>query len=117
MVGRSGRTAGLAWALQRLSALLLVAGLVVHFLVLHFTIERPVTFVKVQARLASPAWIAFDLALLALVLYHGLNGVYGVVLDYAPGATAKRGWYWVLWVLGIVAFALGVVVLAPFGRR
>ena len=52
------------WLFQRVSAAFLVIGLAVHFLVLHFMIERPVTMAKVAERLQAPGWMVFDSLLL-----------------------------------------------------
>ena len=117
MFGRTPRTIGLAWLLQRVSAVVLAVGLIAHFLVLHFLIERPVTLDKVADRLKAPCWVAFDLVLLALVLYHGLNGVNNILADYAPKAGTRAWTGRVLWVLGIAAFAFGVVLLAPLTKK
>jgi succinate dehydrogenase hydrophobic membrane anchor protein len=116
MFGRTPRTTGLAWLLQRVSAVVLAAGLIAHFLVLHFLIDRPVTLDKVADRLKAPCWVAFDLLLLALVLYHGLNGISNILADYAPGPSARAWTRRVLWVLGIAAFAFGVVALVPLTK-
>ncbi|MFQ6618847.1 MAG: succinate dehydrogenase, hydrophobic membrane anchor protein, partial [Fidelibacterota bacterium] len=82
------------WLFQRITAIFLVIGLVVHFYVLHFVIEGDITFEKVASRLSSPWWITFDLLLLAAVIYHGLNGVWGIILDYNPRVTARK---WIGW--------------------
>jgi len=91
-------------------------GLLVHFFVLHFTIERPVTFDKVHVRLQQPSWVAFDIVLLACVLYHAMNGARGIVMDYAPGNTARTSLTWLVWIVGLGAFVFGVMALVPFGN-
>jgi len=113
-MGGTVRSVGLNWLLQRVTALILGVGLLVHFFVLHFAIERPVTFAKVQDRLSQPCWVAFDIVLLACALYHAFNGLRGVVMDYAPSASARRTWTWALWIAGLAAFVFGVLALVPF---
>ena len=102
------------WFLQRASALLLVIGLFAHFWVLHYALEKPVNFDKVAARLQSPEWVIFDVLLLGIALYHGLNGIWNIIMDYAPKAGTKRGVSFVLWLFGIVAFTFGAYALIPF---
>jgi len=102
------------WVLQRLTGLILVVGLAVHFWVLHFAIERPVTFDKVLERLRYPGWVLFDLLLLVAAIYHGLNGLWAIILDYAPNDLSKRVVGLVLWIVGIVTLLIGVHVLAGF---
>jgi len=50
--------------------------------------------------------------LLALGLYHGLNGIRNIVLDYWPNA--GRAASWILTVIGVAAVGYGSVALAAF---
>ncbi|MBI5524966.1 MAG: succinate dehydrogenase [Deltaproteobacteria bacterium] len=104
------------WLFQRLTAAFLVVGVGIHFVVLHFLIERPVTLAKIAERLQSPAWVFFDVLLLLCALYHALNGLYGVLLDFSPPQGLKRWSLWMLWAVGSVAALVGVVNLLPFAR-
>lgn len=104
------------WLFQRVSAVFLVAGLAVHFLVLHFMIERPVTMAKVAERLQAPGWMAFDALLLLCALYHALNGVYGVLLDFKPSDGLARMGAYALWAVGGVGAVVGLWNLLPFAR-
>ncbi len=74
---------GLAgWLLQRMTGLLLIAGLIVHFTVMHFSGEQQISHEFVLRRISSPYWKAFDLAFLFSVIYHGFNGLWGIALEY-----------------------------------
>lgn len=102
------------WFLQRISALFLVVGMFVHFWVLHYFIEKPVTFDKVVERLTSPGWVIFDTLLLIAVIYHGLNGVWNVLTDYNPSPGLRRIYGWGLFLIGLATFIWGVITLIPF---
>ncbi|MBN2571962.1 MAG: succinate dehydrogenase, hydrophobic membrane anchor protein [Ignavibacteriales bacterium] len=102
------------WFMQRISAIFLAAGLLIHFWVLHFTIERPVTFEKVQSRLHSPMWIVFDILLLAAAIYHALNGAWNITLDYNPSASFKKVFGWFLFFIGVALVGIGVYIIIPF---
>lgn len=104
----------LSWFLQRISAAFLVIGLFVHFWVLHFALEKPLSFDKVQARLISPGWIIFDAILLLCVVYHGINGLWGIYLDFNPGEKARKIIGWFLFVIGVLSFFFGAYILFPF---
>lgn len=106
----------LPWLFQRISAAVLVLGLLVHFVVLHFMIERPVTMEKVAERLKSPGWIAFDSILLIACVYHALNGLNSVLLDFCPSRRLEGVVSYALWAVGFVAVILGIINLIPFGR-
>jgi succinate dehydrogenase / fumarate reductase, membrane anchor subunit len=102
------------WFMQRITALFLAVGLLIHFWVLHFAIERPVTFEKVQERLLSGGWVFFDLLLLAAGLYHALNGVWNILTDYNPTPTLRKIYGWGLTVIGIGLLVYGYIALMPF---
>ena len=90
------------WVLQRITAVLLVVFLGLHLWASNFTAD----------------WVAIfralvDLALLALALFHGLNGVRTVVLDFGPGLQGRRFLSASLAMLGITGFLFGVYGFWP----
>ena len=86
------------WVLQRASGLVLVA-----VAGLHVVVQAALLPVAIR----RPTLLAIDWVLLALVLYHGLNGVRTVALDYASGPTAQRTISTALWIIGVGLFAYG----------
>jgi len=104
------------WFIQRVSAIFLLVGMIVHFWVLHYYLEKPLSFDKVIARLRSPEWVIFDLLLLAAVMYHGLNGIYAIMTDWKMSNSAKKTWGWILSIIGIATFCAGVYILIPFSK-
>ena len=102
------------WFLQRLTAVILLVCLGVHVAVLHFTTE-PISFQFVINRIeGSIFWAIFYLVFLSSTLFHGLNGVYGVIVDYAPSDKFKRILTWLFWIAGSLSFVWGVRVLFLF---
>lgn len=96
-----GRSVGL-WILQRLTAVLLIIFLGIHIWVNNFSTD----------------WSAFlramiDLSLLALALFHGLNGVRTIVLDFDVGSQGRRYLSVSLVMLGFAAFLFGVFGFLP----
>jgi succinate dehydrogenase hydrophobic anchor subunit len=77
-----------AWLLQRLSAVLLIVVLFIHIWITRFN-------------------LVVDLTILALGLFHGLNGVRVILLDFGLGARWQKGFFWALLAVGIVAFLIG----------
>lgn len=106
----------LSWFFQRISALFLIVGLVTHFFVLHFMIERPVTMEKVAERLKGTGWVVFDSILLLLCIYHALNGLNSILLDFKPGKAFGRFVLYSLWAIGILTAVWGIINLLPFNR-
>ena len=104
-----------AWLLQRISAVLLLGLLSTHIIVLHWI--RPggeIAFGSVSMRLQTLLYMVIDYSLLAAALYHGLNGVRNVVLDFTWGLRAERAVSTVLLLVGVIAFVYGAWALTPF---
>ena len=111
------------WFLQRVSGLLLIFLVGVHIWMTHFSglgdvvqgqQEELVLFDIVKERLAQGLFIFVDFSLLGLVLYHGLNGMRNILLEWAPAAKRAKGMTIGLWVLGIVTFTYGAWALLAF---
>jgi succinate dehydrogenase cytochrome b556 subunit len=104
------------WYLQRITGALLVILLAAHFWVEHFMTAQlqrgDLTYAAVHARVSNPVWQAVDVSFLIVALYHGLNGLRSIVLDYSrfsaravqfiTVALAAAGIVWAYW--GITAF-------------
>ena len=105
------------WYFQRITGGLLLVLLAMHFWVEHF-MTAPVrrgdlTFQVIASRISNPLWQAIDIGFLLVALFHGLNGLRNIILDY--GRLGKRaagvlnialilvGVVWALW--GITAFS------------
>lgn len=103
-----------AWFFQRVSGVALVFYIGLHIFVIHFaTAGGRIRFDEIMARLESPFFISLDLGLLAVVLYHGLNGLRIVLLDLGVGVKNQAALFWSLGVAGIILFGLGVKALWP----
>ncbi len=103
------------WLAQRITAVLALATVGAHFWVLHFALlEQGITASSVATRLHTPFFVVLDLALLAAVLFHALNGLRTVLLDYDQGQRMEPGLTWALVMVGLATLAFGVFALAPF---
>ncbi|MFB3907548.1 MAG: hypothetical protein ACE15D_04000 [Candidatus Eisenbacteria bacterium] len=114
---RSGGFAG--WFLQRITGVLLVPFVLLHVWVTHFSFangyhQQEVTYQMVAQRLASPWWKLIDLALLAIVLYHGLRGTWVIVQEGIQRPWLRVSLYCAILVLGAALAVLGTVTILPF---
>ena len=96
-----GKSVGL-WILQRITAVLLIVFLGLHLWVSNFPVEW-----------AASLRAMIDLSLLGLALFHGLNGVRAVVLDFGLGSQGRRYLSVSLVMLGFAAFLFGVYGFLP----
>ena len=103
------------WLLQRITGLFLAFFLIVHLNVMHFSQgSLEIDFAAVTQRLqSSPFWGIFYLLFVPAVVFHGLNGIWGIYLDYQPGPRAKKSVLAILWLIGIGLTLYGAWGLVP----
>jgi succinate dehydrogenase hydrophobic membrane anchor protein len=105
----------LAWLFQRITAVLLLVCLVTHLIFTHIFSIGDVSYDTIGQRVAHGAYTAVDLILLAAGVYHALNGLRMVLMDYWFGRRKLAvGLNIVLWVVGLAAVAYGTWALWPW---
>jgi succinate dehydrogenase cytochrome b556 subunit len=104
-----------AWLLQRLSSIFLIFFLGAHLWVLHYAIAGlSINWLTVSERLRSPFFLFLDIGLLAFVLFHALNGVRAVLMDFSWFQQRQQVLTWVLVIIFLTSIFLGIVFLLPF---
>jgi succinate dehydrogenase hydrophobic membrane anchor protein len=105
----------LAWLFQRITAVLLIVCLVIHLLFTHILNIGELDAANVADRLAHSALTAVDIILLAAGIYHALNGLRMVLMDYWF-TSRKRALSLtiVLWVIGLASMGYGTWALWPW---
>ena len=100
------------WLGQRVTAVVIIVTIMVHLVLTHFVAIGELSFDDIGERLASTAVLVNDLLLLVAVVYHALNGIRMVALDWGlTGSGLRRGFDAVLWIAGIAAVAYGTWAL------
>src|SRR5436853_6443721 len=107
----SGRA--INWYLQRITGAALLVLLIMHFWVEHFTAEvrtpTGLTFEVIQRRFFQNPWfVAVDITFLFIALYHGLNGIRNICLDYTWGTRFRTPITLAILLVGIVVAYWGV---------
>jgi succinate dehydrogenase hydrophobic anchor subunit len=104
-----------AWLFQRVTAVVLIVGLVTHLVATHIVNLGHLSFLNIGDRLGSTFFVIIDVSLLAASIFHGLNGARMVVLDYwLQSAAARRALAIALWLFGSVTFVYGMWALWPW---
>jgi succinate dehydrogenase hydrophobic anchor subunit len=110
-----------AWALQRLSAVLLIVFLGIHIYASHFMNlgeetagDTLITFEDVSIRLDQLLYIIVDYGMLSMILFHGLNGLRTVMFDFDIFAKRHKLVDVGLWILGLATLVWGIFILLPF---
>lgn len=103
----------MVWYLMRVTGVALFVLALAHFSILHFIwdpAEQTADFI-INERWNQLFWRAFDWLLLMMVLFHSFLGVRTVALDYIHGARARILTISFLYVLALVLFVLGSIVV------
>ncbi len=111
----------LFWLLQRVTGLFLAIFLFTHVKVLHwdfdFTTQGLLDFTFVIDRLqGNVGWSIFYFLFIISALFHGLNGLWAVVLDFRPSKIVQQVWLAALWAAGVLAAYYGITTLSAFFR-
>jgi succinate dehydrogenase hydrophobic anchor subunit len=111
------------WFLQRVTGVALIILLTFHIVVNHiFNIAEVedhilpglVVFADVADRFETAAYWVIDVLLLSFVLYHGLNGIRNILIDYGVRGTGEKVATGALLGVGVAAFTFGIIALAAF---
>lgn len=109
-----GSGGAFAWFFQRISGAFLLAALLAHFWVLHYSHNGEVTFQIVAQRLATPLWKMIDLSFLVLAIIHGFNGFLMVIHDYVHNSNWRLVLVALIWVVGILLVVMGTITIISF---
>lgn len=108
----------LAWAFHRISGVAIWAFVLLHVLDIWLASANPKLYDDVLTIYASPAGRVMEMLLGAALLYHALNGLRIIVMDFWPAMTRyhKQMWYagWVIFV--IVGVPAAYIILSPIWR-
>jgi len=72
--------------------------------------EDPTSWTSMIDRASRGIWAALYIALLAVVLYHALYGLRGIILELTPSAKAGRVVTWSFIIIGVVVFGWSAYV-------
>ncbi len=100
------KTGMLAWILFRVTGLLLVVYLAMHISVIS-SLHNEAGFDRTMNILGAWQFRVLELGLLAVVVYHAMNGVRIFIVDFFNGALYQAKLFWVMMVIGAVLFLAG----------
>ena len=93
------------------AALIVLLGL--HMIAQHFIVPTGLRYYQdVIDWLANPVMIVIEVAFLVFVTYHALIGIRAILFDFGFSRRTQRRITNVLWVVGILTIAYGVVLFA-----
>ena len=105
----------LAWAFHRISGVAIWAFILLHVLDIWLAGVNPQLYDDVLQVYASPIGRVFETLLGAALLYHALNGLRIIIMDFWPSMTRyhKQLWYlnWALFV--VIGLPIALQIMAP----
>ena len=111
-VARPQSLDGWIWLLMRCSGIALVPLAWIHVALQDVLVGvHRISLDYVAMRWAMLGWRAYDLALLAFALAHGMNGLRQVLEDYLAGPRARRRVRWLLFLVWLGITTVGTVAL------
>ncbi len=106
-------TGSRAWILHRITGLALIGYLFLHIYSLSPLTQGREAFDNSIKMYTTPFFMVLEWFLFAFVLFHSLNGIRIVLVDWADGARYHRQLYWISWVAGILMFlAMGALMFS-----
>jgi succinate dehydrogenase / fumarate reductase cytochrome b subunit len=105
----------LAWAFHRISGVAIWAFILLHVIDIWLAQVNPVLYDDVLAFYASPVGRVFEMLLGAALLYHALNGLRIIVMDFWPRLTRFHRQIWLAsWIVFVaVGLPVAYVILKP----
>jgi succinate dehydrogenase / fumarate reductase, cytochrome b subunit len=97
-----------AWLFFRISGLILVFYLGAHIIIISTAAwtDGGTTFTDVMKFLEHPVALVLDLALVVAVLYHALNGVRIILMDFGIGIQRHKIIFWSCVAVIVVCFVI-----------
>lgn len=118
LVRYRGGNGMLAWAFHRISGVAVWLFVILHVLDIFLVGAAPDTYDTLLVIYATPAGIVMEWLLGAAVLYHALNGLRIIVMDFWPPMTCfyRELWYLVWALFALIGIPVTVVIFGQFAR-
>jgi len=104
-----------SWYFMRISGLILLFLALLHFFMTHILHDVTATDADfVAARWQNPLWRLYDWMLLALGLFHGMNGLRFIMNDYIRVAWKRAFTKTVVYSATTTLFLLGTITIVTY---
>lgn len=100
-----------SWILRRMSGLVLGGYLIAHILVTGYLTKGEKNFDEIMELLHNPFAKLLEIGLLGVVIYHALNGIKVIMLNWGVPSKHHKLLFWSTAILGIIIFAAGAIPL------
>lgn len=101
------------WFLHRLTGVIILLYGVAHLLVIAFS-RSASSFDSLMAFFRRPVILVLELLLLAVIIFHTLNGFRIMLFDLGIGIRWQKALFWGLMGVGALMLAFSAIILLPF---
>lgn len=104
-----------SWWFFRVSGVGLIFLAIIHLIIMHVTNDvSSTTYAFIAGRYNNPFWRVYDLLLLTLALFHGLNGLRIICDDYIRTRGVRLTVQSVLFLTAITFWLMGTMTIITF---
>ena len=96
-----------AWLLNRVTGIAIAFYLAIHIWVIHHLTQGPEGFNKVMNFVQQPLFKLGEIALLGAILYHAMNGLRILCIEWGTGYRIQKRLFWWVMAIGVVLFVIG----------
>ncbi|MBS1515737.1 MAG: succinate dehydrogenase, cytochrome b556 subunit [Bacteroidetes bacterium] len=107
-------TGSWAWILHRITGVALIGYLFLHIYSLSPLTQGEAAFTDKMKSFTTPFFMFIEWLLFAFVLFHSLNGIRIVLVDWADGAKYHRSLYVWSWIVGVILFVMMGVIMFSY---
>ena len=100
------RTGMFAWMMHRLAGIGIIVYLVIHIWGLQAMTSRE-AYNHLIAKYHAPIYMIGEFLLLAAVVYHAMNGLRIVLIDFLGWSPNQKRLFWTLFIVALVLIAVG----------
>jgi succinate dehydrogenase / fumarate reductase cytochrome b subunit len=109
-----------AWLLNRITGVAITFYLAIHIWVIHHLYQGEEGFNRVMHVVSSPVFKLLEIGLLGIILYHAMNGIRILIVEWGGGARSHKKLFWWMTAIaagGLVFGAFPILKLAIGGGR
>ncbi len=100
-----------SWLLHRITGVILLFGLMYHFILMHFLGHDNYSYEAVMQRLVDPSWKIFNIVFLLSALFHGFYGINGLITEYVKGNSMKNFLKIFIFILPLILAFFGIKIV------
>lgn len=103
-----------AWLAHRITGVGIAVYLVAHIIVISTARAGGASFNQIMSSLQKPLFLALDIILIGVIIYHMLNGLRILLFDLGIGIRQQKQLFWVMMGVGAIAFISAFIFILPF---